>query len=78
MQLKDVVASLLELWNLMGSPKEEKNNFSRITSILGSSETEITEPGVLSTEIIEQVQDHSRFLSFLLFDCSRYSSSKFS
>ncbi|KAG2701720.1 hypothetical protein I3760_06G057600 [Carya illinoinensis] len=54
LKLKDIVASLLELWNLMDSPKEEKNNFSRITSILGSSETEITEPGVLSTEIIEQ------------------------
>lgn len=39
----------------MDSPKEEKNRFSRITSILKLSETEMTEPGVLSTEIIEQV-----------------------
>lgn len=43
----------------MDSPREEKNHFFKITSILGSSETEITEPGVLSTEIIEQVQEHS-------------------
>ena len=55
MQVKDIVASLFELWNLMDSPKEEKNRFSRITSILKLSETELTEPGVLSTEIIEQV-----------------------
>lgn len=54
-QLKDIVASLFELWNLMDSPKEEKNTFSRITSILASSESEIIEPGVLSTEMIEQV-----------------------
>lgn len=61
MQLKDIVASLFELWNLMDSPKEEKNNFSTITSILRSSDTEITELGVLSTETIEQVQKHSEF-----------------
>lgn len=54
MKVKDIVASLFELWNLMDSPKEEKNCFSRITSVLKFSETEMTEPGVLSTEIIEQ------------------------
>ncbi|XP_030959845.1 65-kDa microtubule-associated protein 6 isoform X1 [Quercus lobata] len=54
MKVKDIVASLFELWNLMDSPKEEKNRFSRITSILKLSETEMTGPGVLSTEIIEQ------------------------
>ncbi|XP_075658218.1 65-kDa microtubule-associated protein 6 [Castanea sativa] len=54
MKVKDIVASLFELWNLMDSPKEEKNRFSMITSILKLSETEMTEPGVLSTEIIEQ------------------------
>lgn len=39
----------------MDSPKEERNNFLKITSILGSLETQITKPGVLSTEMIEQV-----------------------
>ncbi|XP_065855901.1 65-kDa microtubule-associated protein 6-like [Euphorbia lathyris] len=53
-KLKEIVASLFELWNLMDSPKQEKSSFSRITSILGLSESEVTEPGVLSTEIIEQ------------------------
>ena len=55
MQLKDVVAKLFELWNLMDSSKEERNSFLRITSIFGSSESEITERGVLSTEMIEKV-----------------------
>lgn len=54
-QLKDIAASLFELWNLMDSPTEEKNKFSRITSVLGFAESEIIEPGVLSSEIIEQV-----------------------
>ena len=56
-QLKDIVASLFELWNLMDSSIEEKINFSRYTSILRTSESEITEPGFLATEIIEQVWD---------------------
>lgn len=53
-KLKDIVASLSELWNLMDSSREEKNNFSRIAAVLGASESEITEQGFLSMEIIEQ------------------------
>ena len=55
MQLKDIVAKLFDLWNLMDSSKEERNGFSSITSILGSSESEITGRGALSTEMIEKV-----------------------
>lgn len=53
-KLKDIVGSLFELWNLMDSPIQDKNNFSKITSVLRLSESEITEPDVLSTEVIEQ------------------------
>jgi len=60
MQLKDVVAKLFELWNLMDSSKEDRNCFMGITSIVGMSESEITDRGVLSTEMIEKV---SKFLS---------------
>lgn len=55
MKLKDIATQLFELWNLMDSPQAEKNVFSRATSILRLSEPEVTEPGVLSTEMIEQV-----------------------
>ena len=55
MQLKDVMAKLFELWNLMDSSKEERNCFMKITSIVETSESEITERGVLSTEMIEKV-----------------------
>lgn len=55
LQLRDTVAALFELWNLMDSPQAERNVFSRATSVLRLSEAEVTEPGVLSTEIIEQV-----------------------
>lgn len=53
-KLKDIAGQLFELWNLMDSPQAEKNVFSRATSILRLSEPEVTEPGVLSTEMIEQ------------------------
>ncbi|KAL5553336.1 hypothetical protein UlMin_040737 [Ulmus minor] len=53
-KLKDIVATLFDLWNLMDSSRDEKNNFSRIASILGTSEVEITEQGFLSKQIIEQ------------------------
>ncbi|KAK7308318.1 hypothetical protein VNO77_41920 [Canavalia gladiata] len=53
-KLKDVVAKLFELWNLMDSSKEERNCFLRITSIVATSESEITERGALSTEMIEK------------------------
>ncbi|XP_021293245.1 65-kDa microtubule-associated protein 6-like isoform X2 [Herrania umbratica] len=53
-KLKDIVAALFELWNLMDSSQAEKNGFSRATSVLKLSEAEVTEPGVLSTEMIAQ------------------------
>ncbi|KAF2553051.1 hypothetical protein F2Q68_00036120 [Brassica cretica] len=54
-KLKDVVASLFELWNLMDTPQEERTKFGRVTYVVRSSESNITEPGILSTETIEQV-----------------------
>lgn len=54
-KLKDVAGSLLELWNLMDTPKEEKASFLRMTSVIGLSESEIVKPGALSLEIVEQV-----------------------
>ncbi|KAM7270385.1 hypothetical protein ACFE04_029599 [Oxalis oulophora] len=53
-KLKDIVASLVELWNLMDSSKKDKNYFSKISSISKFSDDEITEPGLLSSETIDQ------------------------
>lgn len=41
----------------MDTPKEERASFLRMTSVLGLSELEIVQPGALSLEIVEQVQD---------------------
>lgn len=67
MQLKDIAAKLFELWNLMDTSKEERNTFSSITSILGSSESEITDRGALSTEMIEKVSTSFPSFFFLFF-----------
>ncbi|WOG83605.1 hypothetical protein DCAR_0102782 [Daucus carota subsp. sativus] len=62
-KLKDIVASVLELWNLMDSTREEKRNFTRIISI--SSESEIVEPESLSMEIIQQASEEVERLTKL-------------
>lgn len=53
-KLKDIVTSLYDLWNIMDTTREEKRNFSRITSVIRLAEAEIIEPGALSTETIQQ------------------------
>ncbi|KAH0869495.1 hypothetical protein HID58_076517 [Brassica napus] len=64
-KLKDVVASLFELWNLMDTPQEERTKFGRVTYVVRSSESKNTEPGILSTETIEQVSAEVESLSKL-------------
>ncbi|CAH2045819.1 unnamed protein product [Thlaspi arvense] len=64
-KLKDVVASLFELWNLMDTPQEERTKFGRVTYFVRSSDSNITEPGILSTETIEQVSAEVDCLSKL-------------
>jgi protein regulator of cytokinesis 1 len=64
-KLKDVVASLFELWNLMDTPQEDRTKFGKVTYVVRSSEANITEPGILSTETIEQVSTEVDSLSKL-------------
>ncbi|CAN8266832.1 unnamed protein product [Cochlearia groenlandica] len=64
-KLKDVVASLFELWNLMDTPEVERTKFGRVTYVVRSSDSVISEPGILSTETIEQVSAEVDCLSKL-------------
>ena len=43
----------------MDSSREEKNNFSMMASVLRIPESEITEQGLLSMDIIEKVRKWS-------------------
>ncbi|KAL5722033.1 hypothetical protein ACHQM5_005603 [Ranunculus cassubicifolius] len=52
-KLKEIVLSLFELWNLMDSPEEERSWFRSI-SYVHKSDSEVTKPGLLSQEVLEQ------------------------
>ncbi|KAL8248903.1 hypothetical protein R6Q59_005771 [Mikania micrantha] len=64
-KLKDTVTSLFELWNIMDITSEEKHQFLRVTSVIRLSESEIREPGALSTETLQQASQEVERLNKL-------------
>ncbi|GJU95229.1 65-kDa microtubule-associated protein 6-like protein [Tanacetum coccineum] len=64
-KLKDIVTSLYDLWNIMDTTREEKRNFSRITSVIRLTEAEMIEPGALSTETIQEASQEVERLNKL-------------
>ncbi|XP_073130952.1 65-kDa microtubule-associated protein 3-like isoform X2 [Henckelia pumila] len=55
-QLQDLATSLLELWNLMDTPVEEQHIFQKVTCNIVAAEEEITEPEMLSVNVINHVK----------------------
>ncbi|KAL5796347.1 hypothetical protein ACOSQ2_001167 [Xanthoceras sorbifolium] len=55
-KLQYLATSLLELWNLMDTPIEEQWMFQNVTSNIAASESEITEPNMLSMNNIKYVE----------------------
>ncbi|MFS7900406.1 putative microtubule-associated protein, MAP65/Ase1/PRC1 [Helianthus anomalus] len=49
----------------MNTRREEKQHFSRVTSIIRVSEAEVVEPGYLSTEVIQQASQEVKRLNKL-------------
>ncbi|KAM7275802.1 hypothetical protein ACFE04_017668 [Oxalis oulophora] len=56
-KLQELAAALLELWDLMDTPMEEQQKFHIVTRKLATSESEITEPKLLSPSFIKDVED---------------------
>ncbi|KAK8931073.1 65-kDa microtubule-associated protein 6 [Platanthera zijinensis] len=54
--LRDALESLIELWNLLDSPEEERKHFEKVTCILKSTEKDATFSGSLSQEIINEIE----------------------
>lgn len=54
-QVKEIGASMLELWSLMDTPVHDQQMFAHITCNIAAEENEITTPGCLSLETLEQV-----------------------
>jgi len=61
-QLQELAGQLYDLWDLMDAPKEEKRMFDHVTCNRSASVDEVTAPGSLALDLIEQVG-----LSFFFF-----------
>lgn len=55
-KLHDLGKSLIELWNLMDTPVEERELFENVVFILKASDNEVTGSGALALDMIEQAE----------------------
>ncbi|WOK98157.1 65-kDa microtubule-associated protein 1-like [Canna indica] len=55
-KLQDLAAQLTDLWNLMDTPMEEQDLFSHVTCNLSATVDEVTVPGALALDLIEQAE----------------------
>ena len=54
-QLQELATQLIDLWNLMDTPVEERSLFDHVTCNISASVDEVTVPGALALDLIEQV-----------------------
>ncbi|XP_062210500.1 65-kDa microtubule-associated protein 6-like [Phragmites australis] len=57
LKLQEIVGKLHKLWNLMESTEQERKHFAKVAAVLGSTEEEITSPGILSLETIQETEE---------------------
>jgi len=57
LKLQEIVEKLHKLWNLMESAEQERRQFAKVAAVLGSSEEEITSPGILSLDTIQETEE---------------------
>lgn len=55
LQLQELASQLIDLWNLMDTPEEERSLFDHVTCNISASVDEVTVPGALALDLIEQV-----------------------
>ncbi|KAI5674753.1 hypothetical protein M9H77_15117 [Catharanthus roseus] len=55
-KLQELAAQLTDLWNLMDTPEEERSLFDHVTCNMSASVDEVTIPGALALDIIEQAE----------------------
>ncbi|XP_024536274.1 65-kDa microtubule-associated protein 1 [Selaginella moellendorffii] len=64
-KLQELGEALIELWSLMDTPSEEQNCFQHITCHLAARDDEVTTPGALSLDVMEQADLEVQRLSHL-------------
>ncbi|XP_022753089.1 65-kDa microtubule-associated protein 1-like [Durio zibethinus] len=55
-KLQELATQLIDLWNLMDTPEEERRLFDHVTCNVSSSVGEVTVPGALALDLIEQAE----------------------
>jgi hypothetical protein len=55
LQLQDLGSTLIELWNLMGTPVDERRCFDHATSLINVSQNTGMPHGCLAHDLIEKV-----------------------
>lgn len=55
LQLQELANQLIDLWNLMDTPDDERELFDHVTCNISASVDEVTIPGALALDLIEQV-----------------------
>jgi protein regulator of cytokinesis 1 len=61
-QLQELAGQLYDLWDLMDAPKEERRMFDHVTCNRSASVDEVTAPGSLALDLIEEVSLSNNFL----------------
>ncbi|XP_052208360.1 65-kDa microtubule-associated protein 1 [Diospyros lotus] len=55
-KLQELATQLIDLWNLMDTPEEERSLFDHVTCNISASVDEVTVPGALALDLIEQAE----------------------
>jgi protein regulator of cytokinesis 1 len=55
-QLQELVSQLNDLWDLMDTPTEERSLFDHVTCNRTATVDEVTAPGALALDMINQVR----------------------
>lgn len=57
LQLQELATQLIDLWNLMDTSEDERSLFDHVTCNISASVDEVTIPGALALDLIEQVHE---------------------
>ncbi|KAL3640007.1 hypothetical protein CASFOL_012011 [Castilleja foliolosa] len=55
-KLQELATQLIDLWNLMDTPSDERSLFDHVTCNISASVDEVTIPGALALDLIEQAE----------------------
>lgn len=64
-QIQALASQLSDLWNLMDAPVEERQPFHHVTCNISSTLDDVTVPGALALDVIQQVRNWFLFRVFI-------------